>query len=1697
MATSEWTDVDTSSTRATKASPPVDDGWSDVVSEDNIPKKKTKSWEKTPESEIPLMSGHGADAKFADAVTRAGAERESGLGSVRGALRGTGAGVVGAAGAGLSLAAAPVTGGSSLLGLTLAGLGGASAGYGAGDVAGNLMFGPDPAKEVAATPAHFNAGLRKGNLATGFASGLVTHPADSIENLVSAPYNMTRSVTDPMSEGKFKESLAASGDVGKGLAEFAATGIGAKDLYQKSIGEQPMDFQMREMQHMAENDPFGLIFGAKMGWHTPGQALALAKYSARKGLGAVTSEHTATDLYRSAMKPTVKEGKATEVADAITRGLEGGIEINRKGSGLERVIQRVEAKEDMIQGILDPSTERVSIENLDRSLDKIRESAADDIENVDMIRNTADKYVRKLREHSAYDAETDSIPVQTANAIKRRLYKNLRKGGAYDEGQVLAGRGTAAKGTARSLMTAIEDAVPELGPLNKELGADINLQRYLERATRRIENSDVLGMRTRLAMLMGVAAPKYAIISLAAAITDNPSFKSRLAIAIHKANKGKISVGEVKRIVEDIPNRVNQALRPEDYEPNRQRAASEQTFEPNGTPNTAPPEFEPSPRDIVQPPVGEAVLQPPVESQGELRPPRGQYRPHGEPTVEGFEPTAIPDQGLTPPGQRTMPADFEPNPQSAGGIHPKDKVALDSIVDQMKTKQGGIQPQDISYLSEKLASLGYDPQTIKEYIRNAAVLGGVAALTTLPFLEEGDRNKALGAALIPFIGSINLKHGSFDPLIGEKFNFKKYGGGANGMEHGAGTYLTREGSDLKVYSGQAEGHKGHIYDVKFDAKVSELINGEKPMSKQHPDVIRILKEKGLFPEESSITGEDFYNDLADKMGGDVAVSELLDSHGIKGMKDIGRPGDYLSFNDSNLDITHVNGKPFKAKAEKTEQQKIAEHIAAMKKFGYTPEQIDYAVSSMKKDLGGKKGDEKLTEKSLIDIAIDTNSPKTLRAKDVANMENAGVKHVVTKTPDRGIYVEVHDANGPVKGDLWRYIDGERVITKPRGSETIAGVSARYEPISNRYIINYSDLPADLVGKGLGVAMYDRLVQEAHGHDIDITSDVWGTSPEASKIYDALKRRGLKVNTNPKSKIDEVSGGTPDPTNMGSSVWTMPKDQLSNKVYSALIAAGMAAIAEKFINGTDEERGNMLALPALAVAFGEKMPIELKNTKLPKPGSLPPMEYYGIDKAKADTSVHASPHAFNEFDIYSNVGRGQGMGAFGEGLYSAKSRGVQDSYFSEFFKRSPSMIGGKPVPLSGSGSVIPKEYFTKLNNMTVKQAIESLTEGEFALTDKAHHTFKREMMNGDGTSRNIVIQGMGSGGKPHAYFVVRDGGFAQPVYTEDGNYKIGNGGYARTLNRILELGGVADSNGLQADIQKVIREQNRKGYTDPRSLLEAAHIIDDKVEEFLGKLDPEYYYVEPGNLTAISKKLFDQNRWKIIPFETKHINMNAYIPGIGTAKEAFSRSYDSPGMAMFAWNELVRKTNRPPASGNSKAKQAVADKLRKYADDALIERKTPQYKVQHAPEESYIDYTATLGAQHPYIRDRLRAVMKDLGLSEDTSAGDGGGPRFITQKSGWEIYKNLGRVFANKLSAMEAESGVHPAKVEGVNHSNKLDQDAERQGRLMASRYLNSIGIGGIRYPAAGLSNTTHPNYVHFHDPSIVETNIGQAVHKLR
>jgi hypothetical protein len=132
------------------------------------------------------------------------------------------------------------------------------------------------------------------------------------------------------------------------------------------------------------------------------------------------------------------------------------------------------------------------------------------------------------------------IPVDQAQAMKQGTYQQL-KGRAY--GELKSATIESQKALARGLKEELEAQFPEIKGLNAQEGQFFNLQGTIEKALARIGNHQLIGIGTPIMAGAGGAvggAPAAGAAGVLKLVLDNPTVKSRLAIAINKAGRGAI-----------------------------------------------------------------------------------------------------------------------------------------------------------------------------------------------------------------------------------------------------------------------------------------------------------------------------------------------------------------------------------------------------------------------------------------------------------------------------------------------------------------------------------------------------------------------------------------------------------------------------------------------------------------------------------------------------------------------------------------------------------------------------------------------------------------------------------------------------------------------------------------------------------------------------------------------------------------------------------------------------------------------------------------------------------------------------------------------------------------------------------------------------------------------------------------------------
>lgn len=258
-------------------------------------------------------------------------------------------------------------------------------------------------------------------------------------------------------------------------------------------------------------------------------------------------------MYQSALKPSLRMGPE-KVAQVVRTGLESGIPVSEQGavklSGLINELQG-KIKQQIGQGAaagatIDPAAVASRL-NQTRAKFSNQVTPASDLSAIDATKQ------------EFLDANQNPIPVDQAQAMKQGTYQQL-KGKAY--GELKSATIESQKALARGLKEELEAQFPEIKGLNAQEGKLYNLEGTIEKAISRIGNHQLIGLGTPVMAGAGAAvggAPAAASAGILKLILDNPSVKSRLAIALNKAGRGAIPYASANAKVTAYANALAQS----------------------------------------------------------------------------------------------------------------------------------------------------------------------------------------------------------------------------------------------------------------------------------------------------------------------------------------------------------------------------------------------------------------------------------------------------------------------------------------------------------------------------------------------------------------------------------------------------------------------------------------------------------------------------------------------------------------------------------------------------------------------------------------------------------------------------------------------------------------------------------------------------------------------------------------------------------------------------------------------------------------------------------------------------------------------------------------------------------------------------------------------------------------------------------
>lgn len=450
-------------------------------------------------------------------------------------------------------------------------------GYSADDIVSAIKVSENPAyKDVIAQIKHFSGqGHDAGTILTAIKNSpslkqqATSAPAqkswmdamkESVSNVPESSMRFIEALTSPIHSPI--ETAKGLWNLGSGAMQFISPSLlpqGAgnekyvnamADLYKQRYGG------VENIKQTLSQDPVGMASdlgallsgGGALAAKVPGLAKAGQMVStagkviepigtakaAIKGIGNIAGpEWLQNKLYASAAKfSTVlsPEERTSQIRTAIAESITPDIKGYQKLKGV------VKSLNDDVALIIDDAAKSgatVDATNVIAKVDALKSFYSNAID--------APKYLTALDDikQTFLNAHGLTIPIDKAQKIKQTTYKLI----SDSYGELSSVEREAHKAIARGIKDEIYSAFPDLVALNKRESALLALEDAIERASSRIQNWNILGLGKPMSTTAGGAlgGRTGAVIGLAASALDMPLVKSRLAFALYKAKKAKLS----------------------------------------------------------------------------------------------------------------------------------------------------------------------------------------------------------------------------------------------------------------------------------------------------------------------------------------------------------------------------------------------------------------------------------------------------------------------------------------------------------------------------------------------------------------------------------------------------------------------------------------------------------------------------------------------------------------------------------------------------------------------------------------------------------------------------------------------------------------------------------------------------------------------------------------------------------------------------------------------------------------------------------------------------------------------------------------------------------------------------------------------------------------------------------------------------
>lgn len=155
--------------------------------------------------------------------------------------------------------------------------------------------------------------------------------------------------------------------------------------------------------------------------------------------------------------------------------------------------------------------------------------AAKDLQDINKIASDFSKYLKKIKK--------ETLTPQELQEFKTDAYKRIN----YDRGSEKASiaKEETYKAMSKAAKESLETQIPEIGALNRQQGALLELLPHLQRSAGRIENRDFMGIGGGIKATGGqaLAGDIGATAGLGQSIFEMPKVKSKAALSLYKKQK--------------------------------------------------------------------------------------------------------------------------------------------------------------------------------------------------------------------------------------------------------------------------------------------------------------------------------------------------------------------------------------------------------------------------------------------------------------------------------------------------------------------------------------------------------------------------------------------------------------------------------------------------------------------------------------------------------------------------------------------------------------------------------------------------------------------------------------------------------------------------------------------------------------------------------------------------------------------------------------------------------------------------------------------------------------------------------------------------------------------------------------------------------------------------------------------------------